>query len=113
MEICLNPNFLYLFYLVAGAGGTACRLALSPTLQFGFNRRTRVELIVGGVSGAVIGHFIPILGGLFGLSPETVAGVPPFIKGCLVFAASYAGSFTIGEFLSRKKPNGVPAKPGG
>jgi hypothetical protein len=100
----MNGQLLFLLYLAAGAIGTGCRVALSPTIEFGANKRTIVEVVVGGVSGVLLGHFIPVLAGLIGMPAETVTSVPAVVKACLVFTVSYAGSFTIGELLARRTP---------
>jgi hypothetical protein len=104
-------------YFVAGAGGTAGRIALSPTLPFGLNRRTIAETISGGVAGFVLPYFGGIFAGVAGIDPVTVAGMPVTIKAGLVFLVSGAGSLSIGEILARRGGSNAatppPPAPGG
>jgi len=99
-------------YFLFGAAGTACRVAISPApaLTFGLNKRTIVEIVVGGV----IGFLLPYVGTgltMWSSSLDLVATVlkdasvpvQVAIKGGLVFVLNYAGSLTIGEILARRK----------
>lgn len=89
-------------YWLAGAGGTASRVAISPTIPFGLNRRTIVEVFSGGVAGIVI----PFLGfAVFvnlGLPTEKLEALPSIVKASLVYLMNFSGSFAIGEFLARR-----------
>ena len=103
----VNENLAYLLYFIAGAGGTAGRVALSTVMVLGVNNRSIVEIISGGVGGIVLAYFGTPLAVAIGLPPEAVKGVPAIIRACLVFLAAGAVSLGTGEVLARLKGGGA------
>lgn len=105
----MNDAWAQVLYFVFGAGGTLCRIALSPTITFGANVRTTVEGIAGGVGGLLLPYFGALFAGLTGLDAAHITAMPALIKAAVVFVLNYTGSFSVGEVLARintaKSPN--------
>lgn len=99
-----------LLYFVFGAAGTAGRVALSPTLEFGLNKRTVVEVVTGGVAGFVLPYFGSVLAPMVGLDAATFASTPVIIKAGIVFLLSGMGSLVSGDIITRFR-GGSNAKP--
>lgn len=93
----------HLIYFVFGAAGTAGRLALSTTLEFGLNKRTIVEVATGGVGAFVLVYFGDKLAPFFGLDAAAFSGAPVIIKGGIVFLLAGATSLVSGEIIARIK----------
>lgn len=96
-----------LIYFLFGALGTFCRVWLSPALETGANRRMLVEIIMGGITGMLLPYLGGALSAGVGLDVTSLfAGVAPIVqvvlKGGLIAALSYSGSFTIGEILAHR-----------
>jgi hypothetical protein len=107
----LYDNLITLMYLLFGAAGTACRVAISTTLVFGKNKRTIVEVAFGGAGGAVLAWFGPQLVRMAGLPPESAGTMPPLIKGLVVFLVCGATSLGVGELIARKLGAKPPEEP--
>ena len=90
-----------MIYFLFGAAGTAGRVALSPTLEFGLNTRTVVEVITGGVAGFVLPYFGGLAAPMVGLDAATFAATPMIIKAGIVFLLSGMASLVSGDILSR------------
>ena len=101
----LSPPLLHLLFFIAGAGGTTCRLLLSPTIVFGMNRRTVVEVVTGGMLGILVPYFGTFVLNAFGVTvtQEAIASLPPAVKGAGIWLLNFAGSFSVGEFLARRR----------
>jgi len=95
-------------YFIAGALGTAARVALSTTLEFGLNRRTVIEVFSGGVAGYVLPYFGSAFTVMVGLPAEEIAKVPPPIKAGILFFLAVSGSLLGGELLARWRGTAVP-----
>ena len=97
----MNEGLITLLYFIAGAAGTFGRVWLSPEMDLGLNKRAVVEVVSGGVAGFVLPWFGTILAGVSGLSPETMAAMPPWIKAGIVFLLAGSGSLVVGDVLTR------------
>ncbi len=91
-----------LIYFIFGLAGTLCRIALSPSLPFGLNRRTVVEGIAGGVSGLLLPYFGTLFAGVVNLDPVRIAATPVIVKAGLIWLVNYSGSFSVGELIARR-----------
>ena len=119
-DLGLGIDATTVLYFLFGAGGTAARVALSPTIDSTKegswlpSKRFVIETIGGGVSGFVLPYFGAILGSTLGLDAATVAAIPPIIKAGLVGLLSFSTSIGIGEIMGwvalRRKPEEPAAK---
>ena len=113
-DLGLGIDATTVLYFLFGAGGTAGRVALSPTIDSTKpdswlpSKRFVIETLIGGVAGFVLPYFGAILGSTIGLDAATVAGIPPIIKAGIIGLVSFSTSIGIGEIMGwvalRKKP---------
>jgi len=90
-------------YFVFGAGGTAARVALSPTIAFGPNRRTVVEVVSGGMTGIILPYVGFGVLTTLGVDQAHIEAFPAIVKAALVWVINFTGSFAIGEIIARRQ----------
>lgn len=90
-------------YFVFGAAGTGARIALSPTIGFGLNKRTVVEILSGGMTGIVLPYVGFGILTTLGVDQAHIEAFPTIVKAALVWILNFTGSFAIGEIIARRQ----------
>lgn len=97
-----------LIYFLFGAIGTFGRVALSPVMEAGANKRTYLETFFGGIYGMLLPYLGSGLAAVTGMNTEAMfAGTPPWVRtiltGALICTLSGSSSLVAGEIRSQLK----------